>query len=78
MGLLGSLAGNASEIDVIKISDEFGEILSGDEHLEKAYEVFRDFFLFTDLRLILVDKQGLTGSRELQAGRSIDSIISVF
>jgi hypothetical protein len=33
------------------------------ERLEKAFKIFRDLYLFTDKRLLLVDKQGMTGSK---------------
>ena len=63
MGLLNGLLGNASEIDGAKIQDEFTQILAPGERIEKAYQLIRDLFVFTDKRLILVDKQGITGSK---------------
>ncbi len=63
MGVLDSLMGNASEVDASSVTDEFQRILASGETIEKAYQLFRDFFLFTDQRLILVDKQGLTGKK---------------
>lgn len=63
MGLLGALTGNASEKDIKKLVDEFEPILIEGERLLKAYQVVRDYFVFTNKRLILVDRQGLTGSK---------------
>lgn len=63
MGLLDSLMGNASEVDVNKLAGEFAQILGPGERLEKAYQLFRDSFLFTNSRLILVDKQGISGKK---------------
>ena len=63
MGLLDGLLGNAAEVDAEKMQAEFGEILAPGEQVEKAYVVIRDAMLFTNRRLILVDKQGLTGSK---------------
>jgi hypothetical protein len=63
MGLLDGLMGNASEIEVSEIQEDFSQVLSGSERIEKAYRLIRDLFVFTDKRLILVDKQGLTGSK---------------
>ena len=63
MGLLDGLLGNASEIDPAKVQGEFARILASGERIEKAYQVIRDLFVFTDKRLILVDKQGITGSK---------------
>ena len=33
------------------------------ERVEHAYQLIRDYFVFTDKRLVLVDKQGMTGSK---------------
>ena len=63
MGLLSGLMGHASEISLEKIAREFEPILIEGEKLQKAYQVVRDMFVFTNKRLILVDRQGLTGSK---------------
>jgi PH (Pleckstrin Homology) domain-containing protein len=63
MALLDGLLGNASEIDGAKLQAEFAKVLAPGERIEKAYQVIRDLFIFTDKRLILVDKQGITGSK---------------
>lgn len=63
MGLLDSVMGNASEISPDSVESSFQQILAPGEKIEKAYQLFRDFFVFTDKRLVLVDKQGLTGSK---------------
>ncbi|NLY78572.1 MAG: PH domain-containing protein, partial [Lysinibacillus sp.] len=63
MGLFDGLMGNASEVDVGKVSEELKEILIPSEKVEHAYKVIRDMFVFTNKRLILVDKQGMTGKK---------------
>jgi hypothetical protein len=63
MGLLDGMLGNASKIDPSKIQQDFAQILSPGEKVEHAYQLIRDYFVFTDKRLVLVDKQGLTGSK---------------
>ena len=63
MGLLDGVLGNASKIDADKIAPEFGKILAPGERIEHVYQLVRDYFVFTDKRLVLVDKQGLTGSK---------------
>lgn len=63
MGLFSGLLGNAGQIDLADIEAEFSQILLPDEKLQQAYQVIRDLIVFTDRRLILVDKQGLTGSK---------------
>ena len=63
MSLLDGLLGNASEVDAGKMQGEFARILATGERVERAYVVIRDAMLFTDRRLILVDKQGVTGRK---------------
>lgn len=63
MGLFNAILGQASEVSVEKISQEFQPILIQGENIEKAYKLIRDMFVFTNKRLILVDKQGITGSK---------------
>lgn len=63
MGLLDGLMGNASEIDVATIEAEFTQILTSGERAEKAYQLFRDTIVFTDKRLIYVDRQGISGKK---------------
>ena len=63
MGLLDGVLGNASKIDPAKIQKEFSQILAPGERVEHAYQLIRDYFVFTDKRFVLVDKQGLTGSK---------------
>ncbi|MBC8082417.1 MAG: PH domain-containing protein [Hymenobacter sp.] len=63
MGLLDGLLGNASESDAQEIQQELTHLLATDERVEKAYAVIRDLLVFTNKRLILVDKQGVTGKK---------------
>lgn len=63
MGLLDGVLGNASKIDPAKIQKEFSQILAPGERVEHAYQLIRDYFVFTDKRFVLVDKQGITGSK---------------
>lgn len=63
MGIFDAMLGNASKMEVAKVQDEFSVILSPGERVEHAYRLIRDYFVFTDKRLVLVDKQGMTGSK---------------
>ncbi|WP_088104513.1 PH domain-containing protein [Halalkalibacter urbisdiaboli] len=63
MGFFDGLMGNASEVDVNQAQTEFQNLLTSSERIEKGYVVIRDMFLFTNKRLILVDKQGMTGKK---------------
>ncbi|MGL5379493.1 PH domain-containing protein [Clostridium sp.] len=63
MGLFNGLMGNASEVKLEDVQKEYGKILAPSENVERAYKLIRDMFIFTNKRLILVDKQGLTGKK---------------
>jgi hypothetical protein len=63
MGFLDGLAGNASRVDPRAAAQEYGRLLAEGEQVHTAYQLVRDAFLFTDRRLILVDKQGVTGRK---------------
>ncbi|HLK97539.1 MAG TPA: PH domain-containing protein [Hymenobacter sp.] len=63
MGLLDGLLGNASESDAQSIQQDLTQVLASNERVEKVYVVIRDLMVFTNKRLILVDKQGVTGKK---------------
>jgi Bacterial PH domain len=55
--------GHASEMSIDKLQKEFASILVEGERLEKAFKIIKDGFVFTNKRLILIDKQSLTSSK---------------
>ncbi|KEI78352.1 PH domain-containing protein [Clostridium botulinum] len=63
MGLFNGLMGNASEANIMEVEKEYSNILAQNERVEKAYKLIRDMFIFTNKRLILVDKQGMTAKK---------------
>lgn len=63
MSLFDGLLGNASEKDAAKTQKEYQAVFVPDETVEAAFMVVRDTFIFTNLRFILVDKQGITGKK---------------
>ncbi|PZX93051.1 PH domain-containing protein [Flavobacterium aquariorum] len=62
MGLFNAILGNASEVNLENLSKEFEPLLIDGERIEKGYKVIKDMFVFTNKRLILVEKQ-LVGSK---------------
>jgi len=62
MGLFNAILGNASEVNIENISREFEPILVPGESIEMAFKMIKDMFIFTNKRLILVEKQ-LVGSK---------------
>ena len=63
MGLLDTLLGHASEKNLDKIAEDFAPLLAPGETLQRAFGLIRDLIVFTDRRLIFVNKQGVTGSK---------------
>lgn len=63
MGIFDSLMGTSSQMSPDDIRKKFGHMMVEGEQVQNAFRSFRDFFVFTNKRLILVDKQGLTGSK---------------
>lgn len=61
--MLQGLFGNASEIDTKALQKDLDALLAEGEQLVRAFRVIRDLFVFTDKRLILIDKQGVTGRK---------------
>ena len=64
MGIFGRLLGNAAEVSADEMEQLFEEVLVPGEQIEKAYQLVRDVFVFTNKRLVLVDKQGVTGKKQ--------------
>lgn len=63
MGLFNAIFGTASQINPNELAAEFGPILAEGEEITGAFKIVRDLFVFTQCRLILADKQGLTGKK---------------
>lgn len=63
MGLFSGILGNASTISKEEVKQELEQILIENEEVDAAFKLVRDLFVFTDKRLILVDKQGMTGKK---------------
>ncbi|PIC80340.1 helicase [Sporosarcina sp. P18a] len=63
MGLFDGLLGNASVVNNEEVEKELELILAEGEEVEAAFKIVRDLIVFTKTRLILVDKQGITGKK---------------
>ena len=62
-GMIQGLAGNMQEQDINTLKAEYGKYLFGDEQISNGYKLLRDMILFTDIRIIFIDKQGATGKK---------------
>ena len=61
--IIHALAGNATETEVEVFEELYGELLIEGESILRGFKLLRDSFLFTDKRLIIIDKQGVTGKK---------------
>ena len=63
MGLLNKVLGNSSTVSKEELQNEYTKLLMDNEIVDMGFKLFRDVFMFTNKRLIIVDKQGLTGRK---------------
>ncbi|MEA1833040.1 PH domain-containing protein [Methylobacterium durans] len=63
MGLLDGLLGHGSDLSADELRDQMAGVLAEGESVRVAFKVIRDLFVFTDRRLVFVDRQGLTGRK---------------
>lgn len=63
MGIFSALMGNAGTVSQEDLLKKYGQLLTDKEEIEMGFKLIRDTFIFTNKRLILVDVQGITGSK---------------
>jgi hypothetical protein len=63
MSLFSKFLGNAGVASPNELLNDYANLLAESETIEIGFKLFRDVFIFTNKRLILVDKQGITGSK---------------
>lgn len=63
MGFLDGLLGHGSDLSPAEVNEQMAGILTEGEPVQVAFRILRDLIVFTDRRLILVDKQGITGRK---------------
>lgn len=63
MVFFSALLGNAGSVNLETLIKDYGKLLIPDENIVLGFKLIRDTFIFTNKRLILVEKQGLTGSK---------------
>lgn len=62
--MINKLLGIAGDLRPDVVKKEYSAILLDDETVEAGFKVIRDMFIFTDIRLIIVDVQGMTGRKK--------------
>jgi hypothetical protein len=63
MGLFSALLGNAGVVSPGELQEEYQNLLTDSEFIEVGFRLIRDVFIFTNKRLILIEKQGVTGKK---------------
>lgn len=61
--MLQGMFGNAREVNVKEVQADLDFFLVPGETVVRGFKIVRDLFIFTDKRLILIDKQGITGRK---------------
>lgn len=74
MGLFSALLGNAGAVSQEELTKKHEQLLTEGEEIELGFKLIRDTFIFTSKRLILVDVQGITGSKTEYKSISYKSI----
>jgi len=74
MGIFSAILGNAGAVSPEELVKQYGRLLTDNEEIELGFKLIRDTFIFTNKRLILVDIQGITGSKTEYKSISYKSI----
>lgn len=67
MSIFDRLTGSAGKVDNKQADKVVGEILASSEQIVSTYKLVRDYIIFTNKRLILIDIQGVGTKREIQS-----------
>ncbi|SFB59165.1 PH domain-containing protein [Rhizobium sp. NFR07] len=63
MGIFDGFLGHGSNVDPVDLQKRLEGVLIDGETPGLAFKIIRDFFVFTQHRIIVVDIQGMTGSK---------------
>lgn len=71
------LSGNMSEVSVETLEKEYSQYLFDGESIQMGYKLIRDAIVFTNERVIFVDKQGATGKKVSFKSIYLSNIVDV-
>jgi hypothetical protein len=63
LGILDAMSGRNQAVNSSEVAQELEPILLPGEQVGAAFRVMRDMLVFTDRRLVSIDRQGLTGKK---------------
>ncbi len=75
--MMQGLLGNLSEVTPEKLTQDYGMYLMDGETIHTGFILIRDIVIFTDKRIIDIDKQGATGRKARVTSIYLDSVIGV-
>ena len=64
MGIISGILGHAGAIEADKLNEQYGKLLTEGEIIEAGFKIIRDTMIFTNIRLILINIQGMTGKKQ--------------
>ncbi|MGM0209325.1 hypothetical protein IGI96_003850 [Enterococcus sp. DIV0421] len=62
-GFIDGLMGNATQLSSESVSKELQDVLISGERIDLSFKLVRDLIVFTNKRLIIIDKQGVSGKK---------------
>jgi len=77
MALLGGLFNNFSEESLPELTKQYGAYLMPEETIQTGLKLVRDSMIITNERLILIDHQGVTGTKSKVSSIHLNSIFEV-
>lgn len=63
MAIMQRLRGVSQAVEPERLEGEYGQLLVEGEAFEVGFRAFRDVFVFTDRRLVLINVQGVRGKK---------------
>ena len=75
--LTSGILGTYSEVSKEELEKNYAQYLMDDETITLGFKLVRDVLIFSDKRLILMDKQGATGIKMKVISINLFSIVSV-
>ena len=75
--LFQGLSGNMSEVSKDSLAKDYGHLLIEEEEIQAGYALIRDLVIFTNIRILLVDRQGTTGKKARYKTIFLMNIINV-
>ncbi|MGY3777766.1 PH domain-containing protein [Isobaculum melis] len=74
---INATLGNFSERTIEELTEKYGAYLFEEEEITMGYKLVRDSLIFTNARIIFIDKQGATGKKTSFKSIYLSSIVDV-